>query len=283
MKKIMTGVAIACVISMSAAMANKMAADTTPEQDLKAYQDYFKERFPKVEMSEYVNGVYALDEAQRANWEAIEEFPPYEPMIDEGEEMWNTKFANGKGYADCFSDGPAIKGKYPHWDKERKMVMTLPLALNECREANGEKPLKYKKGSIASLLAYIAYQSRGQVTNVVVPMDDPDAVAAYNDGKTFYFARRGQLNFACAHCHFDSSGLNIRSDKLSPALGHTTHWPVYRSKWGAMGTLHRRFTGCNKQVRAKPFKAHGEEYRNLEYFLTHMSNGLELNGPGARK
>jgi sulfur-oxidizing protein SoxA len=50
-----------------------------------------------------------------------------------------------------------------------------------------------------------------------------------------------------------------------------------------MGTLHRRFSGCNKQVRAKPFPAQGEEYRNLEYFMTYMNNGLELNGPGARK
>jgi sulfur-oxidizing protein SoxA len=50
-----------------------------------------------------------------------------------------------------------------------------------------------------------------------------------------------------------------------------------------MGTLHRRFSGCNKQVRAKPFPAQGEEYRNLEYFMTYMNNGLPLNGPGARK
>jgi len=27
----------------------------------------------------------------------------------------------------------------------------------------------------------------------------------------------------------------------------------------------------------------GEEYRNLEYFLTYMQNGLPLNGPGSRK
>jgi sulfur-oxidizing protein SoxA len=58
---------------------------------------------------------------------------------------------------------------------------------------------------------------------------------------------------------------------------------VYRSKWGELGTLHRRFGGCNKQVRAKPFKPQSEEYRNLEYFLTHMSNGIEFNGPSARK
>ena len=163
------------------------------------------------------------------------------------------------------------------------MVVTLALAINECREANGEKPLKYKKGKITAILAYMAFHSRGKITNVVVPEDDPRALEAYEKGRQFYFAKRGQLNFACANCHMQNPGMSIRTEVLSPGLGHTTHWPVYRAKWGEMGTLHRRFSGCNKQVRAKPFKAQGEEYRNLEYFLTHMSNGLPLNGPGARK
>jgi sulfur-oxidizing protein SoxA len=127
----------------------------------------------------------------------------------------------------------------------------------------------------------MSYESRGQTVDVKVP--NKDAQAAYEKGKHFYFARRGELNFSCAMCHFESAGLNLRADILSPALGHATGWPVYRSKWNDMGTLHRRFTGCNKQVRAKPFKAQGEEYRNLEYFLTHMSNGLKYNGPSARK
>ena len=88
---------------------------------------------------------------------------------------------------------------------------------------------------------------------------------------------------SCAACHAQNSGLKVRGDLLSPALGQVTHFPVYRAKWGTVGTLHRRFSGCNKQVRAKPFKAQGEEYRNLEYFLTTMSNGLKLNGPSSRK
>jgi sulfur-oxidizing protein SoxA len=36
-------------------------------------------------------------------------------------------------------------------------------------------------------------------------------------------------------------------------------------------------------VGAQPFDEQSEAYRNLEYFLTYMSNGLEVNGPGARK
>jgi sulfur-oxidizing protein SoxA len=264
-------------------IAGAGAAFASPQEDKEIWHDYFKTRFPNVPEEDFVNGVYSIDPVGRENWEAIEEFPPYETAISNGEEMWSTPFANGSGYQDCFPDGPAIAGKYPHWDRERGMVVTLALALNECREANGEKPLKYKKGPIADLLGYIAYESRGQITNVEIPEDDPRALEAYEKGKQFYFARRGQFNFSCASCHAGNSGTTLRTEILSPALGHTTHWPVYRSKWGEMGTLHRRYTGCNKQVRAKPFKAQGDEYRNLEYFMTYVNNGLPLNGPGARK
>jgi sulfur-oxidizing protein SoxA len=275
MKKILITAALAAAVALP-------VANASPEDDLKTWQDYFAKRFPDVPKQDFGNGVYSIDPVGRANWEAIEEFPPYEPFIDEGQAMWEKKFANGKSFKDCFPKGPAIRGDYPHWDKEKGMVMTLPLALNNCLKANGEKPMKYKKGPINNILSYISYESRGQVTNVEIP-NDPKALEAYEQGKQFYFARRGQLNFSCAHCHVQNAGMNLRSEVLSPAMGHTTHFPVYRAKWGTVGTLHRRFTGCNKQVRAKPFKAHGEEYRNLEYFLTYMNNGLELNGPGARK
>ena len=88
---------------------------------------------------------------------------------------------------------------------------------------------------------------------------------------------------SCADCHVYNSGNKVRADMLSPALGHTTHCLVYRSKWVAMGTMHRRYGGCNQQVRAKSFKAQSPEYHNLEYFTAHMNNGMEINGPGARK
>ena len=283
MKTTVVAIATLCAVSLTGPVVASKASDSTPAEDLETYRNYYMKRHSGIPMQEFQNGVYAIDKVSRDSWEAIEEFPPYEPFIDEGEDMWNTPFANGKGYADCFKDGPAQRKNYPSWDAERKMVVTLPLAINECREANGEKPLKYKVGDMASLLAYMASESRGQVTNVVIPEGDADALAAYNAGKSQYFSRRGQLNFSCSSCHMQSSGTHIRTDVLSPSLGHTTGWPVYRSKWGNLGTLHRRFGGCNKQVRAKPFKAQSPEYRNLEYFLTHMSNGIEYNGPSARK
>ena len=213
---------------MSAALAvvagfTSGALAATPEEDRAVFSKYFKERFPNVPVNEYVNGAYAIDKVGRENWEAIEEFPPYEPFIDAGQEMWEKPFTNGKTYSDCFPDGPAIAHKYPHWDKEQGMVVTLPLALNQCLEANGEKPLKYKKGSINNILSYIAFESRGKVTNVVIPEDDPRALEAYEKGKKFYFTKRGQLNFSCANCHFQNAGLKVRTEVMSMALGHTTH------------------------------------------------------------
>jgi len=264
-------------------LALPLAVQAGPEQDLNAFQDYHAKKFPKVEYQDFGNGAYALDSVARENWEAIEEFPPYEIALEEGRQLFETPFKNGKTYADCFPNGGiGIKQNYPYFDSASGQVRTLEQDINACREKNGEEPYKWKKGKLASVSAYMAYTSRGNKIDVKIP-DDPRALAAYEAGKKFFYAKRGQLNFSCADCHVTSAGMKLRSEVLSPALGHVSHFPVYRAKWGELGTLHRRYGGCNKQVRAKPFKAQGEEYRNLEYFHTYMSNGIEINGPGARK
>lgn len=258
-----------------------LPALATPEADREAFQRFFENRFPQVEQSDFVNGIYSILPAAREQWEAIEEFPPYEIAIEDGEAIYNTPFANGKGLADCF-DTPAQRENYPMWDAELGKVVTMEQAINNCRVENGEKPFKTKKGELALVSAYMSWESRGQTISVEIP-EDPAALAAYESGKAFYYTKRGQLNFSCSDCHLNGSGLNARADTMSPGIGHTSHWPVYRSKWQAMGTLHRRFSGCNNNIRATPLQAQGPEYSNLEYFLSYMSNGMEFNGPGARK
>lgn len=259
-------------------------AVASPEQDREAFSTFYEKRFPDISVSEFIDGIYSIDQASKEQWLEIEEFAPYEFDIDAGEELYETEFANGKTYASCFGDNlTSVRSQYPRWDAEKQMVVTLELAINHCRVANGEPKLGYKTGEIAQISSYIAMQGRGEKINVIIPADDPDALAAYEKGKEFYYSKRGQLNFSCVDCHMTNVGNFIRADRLSPSLGHTSHFPVYRSKWGEIGTLHRRFTGCNRNIGAKPFAAQGEEYRNLEYFLSFMSNGLELNGPGSRK
>lgn len=256
--------------------------NATPEQDKETFQQFYMERFPDISKEDFGNGVYALDQDARDQWESMNDFPPYEDALDEGEELFNTAFKNGSNYANCFKNGGKnIRHLYPKFDVERNTVMTLELAINECRMKNGEAALPYKKGDIAKISAYIAYTSKGSLIDIQVPNDD--ALVAYQAGKQYFYSKRGQLNFSCANCHVQNVGRKARSETLSPALGHTTHFPVYRMAWQNLGTLHRRFASCNKQVRAQPLAAQSEDYRNLEYFLTYMSNGLPVNGPASRK
>lgn len=214
-----------------------------PVEDQAAFQKYYESRFPNTPTADFANGVYSILPEAREQWESIEEFPPYEIAIENGEKLYHSKFANGKSLADCFGPEGAVRGQYPLWDKDRGMVVTMERAVNECREANGEKPYGWKKGKIADVTAYMSYNSRGQEVKVDIPSNDPRALAAYEDGKEHFYTKRGQLNFACADCHMLTAGNLYRADTTSPAFGHATSWPVFRSKWQSMGTLHRRFAG----------------------------------------
>jgi len=260
-----------------------MAQASTPAEDREAFKGFFKKHLgDSVKMEDLKDGVYALDSGAREQWEEIEEFPPYEIALDKGADLWAKKFTNGKSFADCFGeDTSKIRVKYPYHDEKADDIVTLEGDINKCLSDNGEKPYKWKKGNIAALSAYIAFAGRGQ--SITTEPGTEKAKAWYAKGKNFFYAKRGQLNMACADCHVYNSNRMIRGDLLSAGLGHPTHFPVFRSKWGSLGTLHRRYGGCNKQVRAKPFKAQSKEYKALEYFQAVMSNGMELNGPGARK
>jgi sulfur-oxidizing protein SoxA len=284
MKKLIT-------LLLSAGLAvTAIQAVAGPREDLAKFQAYFEQKFPGMKLDEFGNGPYALDENKRIQWESMEEFPPYEEYVDKGREIWEKPFKNGKSFASCFGSDPSkVRVRYPRWDAENQRVETLELAINECLKKNGEKPFGWKKGPIAWLSGYLGYEARGQKINVQIP-NDPKALEAYEHGKRFYYTKRGQLNMACADCHVKYPGHFVRGQLLSTALGQTTHFPVYRAKWAkkskdgdGMGTLHRRYGGCNKQVRARPFKAQSKTYRDLEFFHQYMSNGLSINAPGYRE
>jgi sulfur-oxidizing protein SoxA len=259
------------------------AAETVnPHADFKAFRDYFTKRFPKVPLNDFVNGPYSMDAGLRKQWEEIDAFPPYQFALDKGKQMFETPFKNGKTYADCFPDkGIGIRQNYPYFDTKSGQVITLDVAINQCRQTNGEAPYDYTKDDMAALTAYMAFTSRGKPFHIVIP-NDPRALAAYQKGEQYFYTRRGQLNFACSSCHIQSAGEHIHTEVLAPALGLVAALPIYRSEWGGMGTTSRRFVTCNIQVRAVPLPAEDELYRDVEYYLSYMANGLPISGPGAR-
>jgi L-cysteine S-thiosulfotransferase len=273
--------ALALVTVASSAPAN--AADgVDPVADAKAFQKFFADKFPKLKPEDFVNGPYSMNEDMHRQWVEKEEFPPYEFSLDAGKEMFEKPFKNGKSYADCFADkGIGVRQNFPTFDEKEGKVVTLELALNRCREANGEAPFSYVKDEMAALTAYMAFTSRGKPFDIKIP-NDPRALAAFEQGREYFYTRRGQLNFSCASCHVQNPGERIRAEILAPALGILNAMPIYRSEWGGMGTISRRFVTCNSQTRGVPIEPQSDEYRDLEYYLSYVSNGLPISGPGAR-
>ncbi|MEJ2106432.1 MAG: sulfur oxidation c-type cytochrome SoxA [Acidiferrobacteraceae bacterium] len=274
MKKIAT-----ILITLGVVLSVPLAAKADPKSDLKAFQGYFLKKFPGVKLSSFHDGVYALpqDKAARAQWEQIMVFPPYELELAKGKKFWEAN-----GLASCFRNGgKGVAAHYPYWDKRAKEVRTIVNDINSCLVKKGKKAIKdLKKGTMAEVVAYMKSLSNGY--KMKIDVSDPGMQAMYEYGKKFFWAKRGQLNFACADCHLHAAGNFIGGEVLGPALGHGTGFPVYRSKWGNLGTLHRRYGGCNKQVRAKPFAAQSKEYKALEVYEMYMDTGIPIKAPSQR-
>ena len=75
--------------------------------------------------------------------------------------------------------------------------------------------------------------------------------------------------------------MQIRSDMLSQ--GQSNGFPTYRLKWQGIGSLHRRFKGCMKQVRAVPYKVGSDEFVALETYLSYRGVGLPVETPAVRQ
>ena len=259
-----------------------VSTHATPEQDRQEFVKYYTNKYPNVKLDDYVYGALAFDADSKAQYDAIMEFPPYESVVEQGRKMWETPLKSGKTYADCLPNGgKQIAGNYPMFDDTKGKVVTLQDAINDCRTANGEEAYKVSDmKTMGVLTAYMRTLSDGMLMNVKV--EGPKAMAAYEDGKKSFFSRKGQLNFACATCHVQNAGVRLRSELLSPAVGHAVHWPVFRGGDNLV-TLQQRYDVCFKQVRAVPPAQGSTTMNNLEYFHSSLSNGLPMKASVFRK
>ncbi len=279
------------LLSFSAGICSVSAA-TDPEADRKKLVKYFMdmngsilfEGYP-LKIDDFRFGSNIFDPDKYAQFQSAEEFPPYMEHVEAGEKLWKNPFANGKTYSSCtdFSgDVKSIRAHYPRFDDARAEVVNLDQAVNECRVANGEKEYKYgsKDKDLDKITAYLGYEARGQKSQVVI--NSIGALDAYQLGEMIYHTRRGQLNQSCSGCHITSTGRRIRSELLSPIIGHTTHFPAYRSSANDLVSLQKRYVGCMESVRAYAFKANSKELKALEFYESYMSNGLTVDAPGYR-
>ncbi|MGE3773057.1 MAG: sulfur oxidation c-type cytochrome SoxA [Gammaproteobacteria bacterium] len=266
-------------------LAGAAPATTLPDAaaDRAALRAAYAERFPELALDDYALGVYAIDPGLRAQWEELNEFPPYAFAIDEGRELFETALPDGSRLGDCLPDGGLKTAHtYPRIDAARGEAVTLPLLVNECRIRHGASAWDPDRGPMMALLAYLADSSRGERLAVPLPAT-PAALAVYARGRALFHTKRGQRNFACFDCHVTAVGRHLREQPLMPVLGALTHYPVYGLRWGAMGSLHARFAGCYEQVGAASPPAQSPDYRALEYFLGVMGDGLPFIAPGVHR
>jgi sulfur-oxidizing protein SoxA len=275
--------------------------DAQAEKDRKALKAYIEKKFAskkdastffpystKEELDKVYNwgvkgddfrmGSYAYDKGGKTQYEEINEMPPYEDAIDEGKELYEKT----KGLKECFPD-PAIAGEYPKFDNKKAEVVTLTAAINNCLKSHGQKPWKKTKGKIAKVEAYFAATSKEKGKKVHIVINSKEAADAYERGKKEYYSQRGYLKLSCATCHVQGAGQRVRNEYLSPLLGHTTHFPVYRLKWQGLGTMERRMKGCEKNQGETPHKPGSKWQNEMIYFMSYMSNGLPVDGPDIRK
>jgi len=253
-----------------------------PADDRVQLVHFFEKRFPGVPLEDYVYGALIASPGGRHQYEQIMEFPPFLGDLEKGKQIWETPFHNGATFANCFAmGGRNVVGTYPYFDNASGKVVTFENAVNACLRTNGEAEFAYgDREPMGVLTAYARTLSDGMRINIRV--DSPGAVAKYEAGKQLFFRRIGQLNAACAGCHLHNAGKIMRMEIISPALGQATHWPIFRGGEELM-TLQGRFKRCMEQMRAVPYGFDSEEWNNLEYFLTYLSNGLPLKSAVFRK
>ncbi len=201
-------------------------------------------------------------------------------FVDQAIDLWaKVDGSEGKSCASCHENVEDFAGLRPTLPRvEDGELVTMENMINECRtDRMGAEPWKWSKGKMTAMTALIGLQSRGMPVNVAI---DGDAAPFWEKGKELYYTRVGQLDMACSNCHEDNYGTMIRADHLSQ--GQINGFPTYRLKNAKLNSSHGRFKGCMKNIRAKPFKEGGEEFKALELYLASRGEGLVVETPSVR-
>mgnify|MGYP001826772550 CR=1 FL=1 len=138
--------------------------------------------------------------------------------------------------------------RYPLVDKASATLVSMEDRINRCREQQQAlPPLSPESDELLALSIFVAAQSNGLPYSVTTV---GDARPFFDQGRAYFFQRRGQLNLACDQCHDQNWGKKLRGDTISQ--GQPTAFPGYRMEWQGAGSLHRRLQDCDVGVRAEP-------------------------------
>ena len=201
-------------------------------------------------------------------------------FVDQALDLWDkVDGTEGKSCSSCHEDVAEFAGLRTKMPRvEDGNLVTMEELVNECRtDRMGAEPWKWSKGNMTAMTALIGLQSRGMPMNVAI---DGDAAPYWEKGKELYYTRVGQLDMSCSNCHEDNYGNMIRADHLSQ--GQINGFPTYRLKNAKLNSMHGRFKGCMKNIRATPYKEGSPEFKALELYLASRGTGLAVETPSVR-
>ncbi len=204
--------------------------------------------------------------------------------VDQGRKLFQTPPGGERpSCATCHGEnGEGLVGtaaRYPAIDAESGQLFNLEKRIQNCQSTYQKaEPSAYESDALLSLASFVANLSRGKPIEVSI---DGPAQSHFENGKDYYYARKGQLNLACNHCHEVNWGQMLRGDKLSQ--GHGNGYPAYKFEWQAIGSLHRRLRNCDQGVRAEQYPFGSQEYIDLELYLAWRAKGLEIETPAVRR
>lgn len=211
-------------------------------------------------------------------------------LADDAREDWGKKGSAGKACADCHADGPekSMKGvatRYPKFLAKYGRVMSLEDLLSVHAAETTGQPMPSESQANLNMSILIKMQSNGMPVNL--DLASAEAKAALERGKANYYKRVGQRNHSCADCHEDGPGKGgnkFLGGRLlgDVAAGLTNHFPTWRTNFGKVWDMRKRFQWCMLPLGMNILPADSVEYAELELYLTSFSQGKPMNVPGIR-
>jgi len=229
----------------------------------------------------------------KLNWKHMDldraELHPGHLAVDEGEALVARLAAQDAGFRACLGEGAAdLRGKaatYPKHDAALGRIVTVEGRIEQCASrVPGDAGKALRQGSPANNKVSVYFKSLSAGVPIRVDIGQAPLMEAYRRGERSFYAKTGQLNFACAACHVPESimGHKLRGETPTTPFGDAAHYPTYRTPVGALESIQERFARCHGQMRTQPLKPGDPAYVDLEVFMTVLSNGYPVSVPSAR-
>jgi sulfur-oxidizing protein SoxA len=226
----------------------------------------------------------------KLNWKFMDldriDLHPGHFAVDEGEAIVAGFARRDERFVTCLGEGSReLAGRaaaYPKYDAALGRVATVEDRIAHCAASVLKE--KVANGSMTNTRISVWFKSLSAGVPIRVDLDEPWVADAYRRGERLFYAKTGQLNFACASCHVPGSimGHKLRGETPTTPFGDAAHYPTYRTPIGMLETRQQRFARCHGQMRTQALAPGDPAYTDLEVFMTVLSNQYPVSVPSAR-